>query len=386
MTRSPVMSALSLVLFFFAALTAMGRVPGVAVLHAQGDCSPSGWAGSGPGGSAPILQPLDLRDSAARFRSWVSAHPAAGEHPEPEYHFLDEILAEFQGLVDKYPFMIRIFVVGRTVQGRPIWGFVMRAPAHPIRRRMLVVASIHPLEWVPSEVALALARSFSQAPVPGVELTIVPVLNVDGRLLVEQDLLAGLNRYRRGNANGVDLNRDFAVNARARSLWRHLLPRMHASSSRPLSQPESRALDSLADEGRFHLAFSLHAFGGFVYTPWSGRWSRPRDWRCMKLWGETLVAAQGAHAYKVRQLSRWGFFFRAQGTELDHLYGQYGTPTYLVELTRSGMNPLEPSTLFSYFRRYNPVHPARHVREGLRLLMTAVRELPGHTWHNIEQQ
>ena len=49
--------------------------------------------------------------------------------------------------------------------------------------------------------------------------------------------------------------------------------------------------------------------------------------------GRAMEAAQGPRAYKTRQLSRWGFFFRAHGTEIDHLYAEYGTLSYLIELT-----------------------------------------------------
>ena len=84
-----------------------------------------------------------------------------------------------------------------------------------------------------------------------------------------------------------------------------------------------------------------------------------------------MEAAQGPRAYKTRQLSRWGFFFRALGTEIDHLYGEYGTYAFLIELTRSGINPLKPADWKTRFRWYNPRKPTRHIDKGL----AAVRAL-----------
>ena len=81
--------------------------------------------------------------------------------------------------------------------------------------------------------------------------------------------------------------------------------------------------------------------------------------------GRQMEAAQGKYAYRTRQLARWGFFFRAQGAELDHLYGRYGTRAFLVELTRSGLDPLHvlrDSRVF--FRWYNPKDPRPHIERG----------------------
>ena len=105
----------------------------------------------------------------------------------------------------------------------------------------------------------------------------IPLLNPDGRDKVEADLVAGRNNYRRGNEKNVDLNRDFAVNTEARAIWRFLIPGYYAHSEVPLSQPESQALDALAAREVYDRAVSLHAFGGFFYYPWSGRFSPPPD-------------------------------------------------------------------------------------------------------------
>ena len=202
-------------------------------------------------------------------------------------------------------------------------------------------------------------------------------LNPDGRAKVEADLLAGRNAYRRGNEENVDLNRDFAVNREARAIWRHVIPKRYATSPAPLSQPESRALDALTAAERFDVAVSLHAFGGFLYYPWAGLWERPDDWAEFQRLGLVMQSGMGAHAYKPRQLARWGFFFRGHGMELDHLYGTYGTKTFLVEVTRSGLSPFRPQEWGNHFRLYNPVDPAPHRKQGLGMLRALARELGG---------
>src|SRR5207245_4518767 len=85
--------------------------------------------------------------------------------------------------------------------------------------KILVVGCIHGNECA----GIAIARRLAAAPpLSGIDLWIVPDLNPDGAA-------AGT----RGNARGVDLNRNFP--------WRwHPLTGLFASGRRPLSEPESR--------------------------------------------------------------------------------------------------------------------------------------------------
>ena len=136
-------------------------------------------------------------------------------------------------------------------------------------------------------------------------------------------------------------------------------------------------MDALADAERYDASVSLHSFGGFIYYPWAGLWERPADWARFAELGKVMQDGMGPHAYRPRQLSRWGFFFRGQGMELDHLYGKYGTLAYLVETTRSGINVLK-GDLNNYFRWYNPRDPAPNVRSVVGMLRAMVVRLGDH--------
>ncbi len=314
--------------------------------------------------------------SALDYAAWVKAQERV-EHPEAAYHFTADLHHAIAPLVAARPGVVRPFEVGRTVRDQPIWGFRVSDPAEKPEKKLLVFANIHAIEWVPSEVALAFLLEIAQHPVPGVEITVIPSLNVDGRTKVEADLLAGRNVFRRGNEQNVDLNRDFEVNREAKAVWKHILTSRFKTSPAPLSQPESRALDALADAERFDAAVSLHAFGGFLYYPWAGLWERPDDWQELHRLGLVMQAGMGAHAYKPRQLSRWGFFFRGHGMEIDHLYGKYGTKAFLIETTRTGLSPLRPEEWESHFRTYNPADPRPHVREVIGALRALARDVGG---------
>lgn len=264
--------------------------------------------------------------------------------------------------------------VGRSVDGRTLWAFTVRSPREPVRHRVLVLASLHALEWLGAEVAVALLERTLPAPPPGVALTVVPLANPDGRAYAEADLLEGrIEAYRRGNANGVDLNRDWSTHRSSDVVWSRLpLTRRHYfSSPGPLSQPETQALDRLAAEG-VDVVVSLHAFGGYIYLPWSGRRARPDDYAQMKALGEVMAEAQPGVPYRVMQLSRWLFTFRALGSELDHMHAVHGAQSFLIEL---GRPTLRPGTWQEPFRWYNPPDKSRPVAAGVAALEALLREL-----------
>jgi len=306
------------------------------------------------------------------FADWVLEQPYRADPGETAvgYHLWHELFGTLRQLTRDHP-DIEVEAIGTSTEGRPLWAFHV-PPSDTLEREVLVFAGIHALEWISTEVALETLLRVAVDRPEHVGVTVIPVLNPDGRWKVDDDLARQRRAYRRGNGAYVDLNRDFDVFRETRSEWAKVLPRRHASTEASLSQPESRALDALAAAHGYERSVSLHAFGGFLYYPWSGRWKRPPHWEAFVTLGQAMEAHQGARAYKTRQLARWGFFFRAQGTEIDHLYGRYGTLAFLIELTRSGIRPLKKDWK-SYFRWYNPVDPTRHVWKGWRAVEALIR-------------
>jgi hypothetical protein len=285
---------------------------------------------------------------------------------EEPYHQAHQLWGAVAALVEAHP-ELEVEQIGASLAGLPLWA--VRVPAAEEQQRtLLVMAGIHAMEWISTEAALAALEELAERPSAHTAVTFVPLLNPDGRAKVELDLAAGRNVYRRGNLDHVDLNRDFAVNRERESVWHGVLPGYHATTEAPLSQPESQAIDRLAARERFDRAASLHAFGGFFYYPWAGRWQRPPDWAAFVHLGQAMEAAQGPRAYKTQQLARWAFFFRAHGAEIDHLYGRYGTFAFLIELTRSGVNVLKTKDFRTYFRWYNPREPGRHLEKAVAAL------------------
>jgi len=132
--------------------------------------------------------------------------------------------------------------IGTSVKGRPILAFRVGDPRS--RVKAVVLGAIHGDE----PAGMVLARAVKQAPrINGVDLWVVPTINPDG-----------VARGTRGNAHGVDLNRN----------WSHRwaqLSGVHYSGPQPFSEPETRAFrDFLAEvKPRFVVSFHqpLHGVG-----------------------------------------------------------------------------------------------------------------------------
>ena len=109
-------------------------------------------------------------------------------------------------------------VIGHSAQGRPIVS--IRSGSSEANVRVLVIGAIHGDETAGMRIARLLVALGAPR---GAELLVVPTINPDG-----------VAARTRGNAHGVDLNRNFPFD------WRPLTGGEY-SGPRALSEPESRA-------------------------------------------------------------------------------------------------------------------------------------------------
>lgn len=112
----------------------------------------------------------------------------------------------------------RIVTLGRSVEGRPITGIEIGDRAS--QRKVLVVGCVHGNECAGEAIT---RRLLELKPPANIDLWIIPNLNPDGA-----------SHGTRGNARGVDLNRNFPWNWQA-------LSGVYYSGQHPLSEPEARA-------------------------------------------------------------------------------------------------------------------------------------------------
>ena len=138
------------------------------------------------------------------------------------------------------PTVIGVRRIGTSVRDRPIRAYHLGDPS--ARTKAVVLGSMHGNEKAGISVVDALRKG---KPVGGVDLWVIPTINPDG-------VAAGT----RGNARGVDLNRNF------RHAWAPLTGSYYSGTG-PFSEPESRAFKRFVDrvDPTFIVSFHQPLYG-----------------------------------------------------------------------------------------------------------------------------
>jgi len=267
--------------------------------------------------------------------------------------------------------------LGSSHQGRPIYGYRFHRSvsndAHDGRSVPVVflLSLVHPMEWIGRELHLALLDQLLSESGP-IEILSLPNANPDGTARVEAALRSGRPAWVRGNADGIDLNRNFPVSFRRRSKLIDWWP-MWRPGPAPASEPETKAVLEFVRGRKIQLSLTLHSFGRWIFYPPGGQ-NRP----------DTITDAHGrlvADAlrtgnplqYQSALLAAWSWWFRAYGIEIDTLREQNGGWTYLVELGRSSFARWGFRELAQPFFVFNPRIPQREIDGVLPLLTRLAR-------------
>jgi murein peptide amidase A len=193
--------------------------------------------------------------------------------------------------------------VGHSVGGRPLRPVVLGAVGSP--HPLLVVGCVHGTEPAGLPVVRALLHAGA---LPGTEIVVLPALNPDGCLALGS----------RGNAHGVDLNRNFPSN------WARIGRRgsFEWSGPRPLSEPESRYFVSLVRALRPAVTVVFHQHADVVRA-WGG--SAPAARRFVRLLGGLLPYRSMRWPYG--SMSNWQ----------NHAFP--GTASFVAELPAGAVPP-----------------------------------------------
>jgi len=269
-------------------------------------------------------------------------------------------------------------ILGRSREGRPVLGWRFPAVgASPGRLgespTLLFVSLLHPMEWIGRSAHLRLLESLLDTRTGQARpaLLSIPNANPDGAARVEEGLRAGRFRWVRGNAAGVDLNRNFPIAHRRRPRWLDWWPMWNPGPG-PASEPETAAICAWVEKERPSVALSFHSFGRWIFYP-------PGASRRIEESAEIHArCAAGFHpAYRCAQLGRWAFWFRAFGTEID-CFARHGALSFLVEVSRGGLGKWPGRRMLHPFSIFNPPDPEPEFElllpSLLRLLDTAMEQ------------
>lgn len=231
---------------------------------------------------------------------------------------------------------MRVEHAGLSVEGRPIHRLELGRAGGPA---VLLTGLMHGVELVGAMALLDFVRGVAADPhgelARHARLVVVPMVNPDAFADNCRLLRAGRRAYRRCNARGVDLNRNFPPMERGMPLgllggsrW-SLSP--HYVGPHPLSEPETRALRDIALDVRPSVSVAFHSFGELVLYPWAFT-ARPNPRRARyERAGRAFVGALGGVSYRVMQATEW---YRTVGDMDDWLDAELGTLAFTVEVSR----------------------------------------------------
>jgi len=244
--------------------------------------------------------------------------------------------------------------VGRSVEGRPLARYDF-GPADASRTVMLT-ALLHGVEVIGSVALLrALERIIDTDLLEHTRLVVMPIANPDAFHGNMSRLARGLFAGQRGNARGVDLNRNFPwvtteipwhPFAGSRRPWSPHYVGPHA-----LSEPESQAIAKVAAMLRPDLSLGFHSFGNMLLYPWAHtREPNPRRALYSTL-GATFGAALRGAPFSIGQATQ---LYPTIGDLDDWLDAELGTLAFTVEVSTLDRRLFHPGRLLNPFCWMNP--------------------------------
>jgi hypothetical protein len=294
----------------------------------------------------------------------AAAEPAGFEY----YHTYGENKALIDSTVAAHPGIARRFNIGRSYQGRKIWGIKIsdNVTADENEPEVFINAEIHARERATNELALSMIATLTDNYggsdalgqrvtdiVNSREIWIVPMVNVDG---AEFDMSGGhWHRWRKNrqptpdpNQIGIDLNRQFgymwggpgsSANP-ASDTYRGEYPFQATEDRRYRDFVNSRVIGG---QQQLKVILSLHSAGGLVLWPYSyTRADVPPempqdDHDAFVALGQELSAING---YKPEQGSD---LYLVSGDQDDWAYHEHSIFAFTFEMRRGALKRYYPT-------------------------------------------
>ncbi|CAH1637892.1 unnamed protein product [Spodoptera littoralis] len=215
------------------------------------------------------------------------------------YHRLEDIYQWLGDMAVRYPNVMELASIGKSIEGRDIYVVSLKRPGNKFK--VIVEGGIHGDEWLPVELVTYLINELVAKNNTGnyrlhdlsrkYDWYLIPVVNPDGYLYSHTtDRLWRKNRRGTENAIGVDLNRNFDYNFGKYGASKD--PKAdNYCGPRPFSEPEARVLADFITEKKQNLRFyfSFHAYGQKLIIPYADRINHIDNYGEMENFGKQAI-------------------------------------------------------------------------------------------------
>ena len=264
-----------------------------------------------------------------------------------EYHSSRELEQDLYALEGSYPNLIRISVIGESLEGRNIYALKIsdNVNSDESEAEIIFIGCHHAREWISVEIPFLLAKHLVEnyASDPQVqtlvnqsEIWIVPLLNPDG-LEYSIHFYRYWRKNRRDNGDGtygIDLNRNYGYQWGIDNIGSS--PYTFSNTYRgpsAFSEPETQAIRDLFAQRNFSALISYHSFSQVILYPWGySDQPSPDDLFLEQMATDMSTQMQAVNGNIYGFMQAGEEFYPTNGDTTDWSYGVYGIPSFTIEL------------------------------------------------------
>lgn len=273
-------------------------------------------------------------------------------NPSPDAGWFDDFkdLAAIEARMDELaalrPDLAQTFVVGNSLEGRPIRGIRITSSAGGGRRKrgMLFASTQHAREWIAPMVTMYLADALVtrydtdlavRRVVDQLEFFIVPVVNVDGYVYTWPPTAVRYWRKNRrpGSCYGVDLNRNWGYEWVGGGSSTNPCSETYRGTA-PFSEPETAALrDFVQARPGIRYVHDMHSYGRYLLQPWGFTPALPPGHATFDFLGQTMQRIiQAVHGMTYVHGPTYTTLYPVNGDLSDWAWGAEHAYSFVFEL------------------------------------------------------
>ncbi len=255
------------------------------------------------------------------------------------YHTYQQIIDLADSLAGAFPSICKKYIFGYSIRNRQCVALKIsdNVEIDEPEAEVLFDGGIHGNEIGGPENIIRFARDLCLQ--YGTDPTVTNLINTREiwlYLMVNPDGRHNMSRY---NANGVDLNRDWAY------MWD-----AWGGSTGPCSQIESKNLRSCMYSNQFVVHTTYHSGTEYISCPWSYRPDQPLDWNQIIQLAGLYSSISGYSNLQYGQ--GYNGMYAINGSTKDGNYGMMGSISWSMEISYSKQPPT--SEIMLYYNRNYP--------------------------------